>query len=189
MNNAFGRAVVAGAAGAGVLTAVHQLGARLFDDAPRMDVVAMRGIRRLFGASTGARVADRPAHRLALAGDLLSNSAYYALVAARPTGAWWRGAALGAGAGAGALLLPRPLGLGDPPHVESMRNRVLTVAWYLAGGLAAAAAARALSPKTHSGERAVGSLGAEEPSAKAGGPATAAATAETDVLQRRPPAE
>lgn len=139
------RALASGVAGAAVLTAIHQVGAALLDDAPRMDILGMRGIQRLFRGGTGDSL-DRPAaHRLALAGDLVANSAYYALVGASRSGAWSRGALLGAGAGAGALLLARPMGLGDPPHVESWRNRAMTVAWYLGGGLAAAAVSRALS--------------------------------------------
>lgn len=145
MKQALTRAAVSGIAGAAALTAIHQLGAKWLRDAPRMDIVATRGLKRVFGM-TRQPMGTARAHRLALAGDLLANSVYYALVAASPRGAWWRGTLLGAGAGAGALLLPARLGLGEPPHAESARNRVLTVAWYLAGGLAAAAVASALRP-------------------------------------------
>lgn len=134
------RALVAGAAGAAALTAVHQLGQRVFADAPRMDVVGMRamaGVRRRAGLS----IPDRDTlYRQTLAGDLVFNTLYYSLVAvASPHRRWARGSALGLAAGLGALVLPRPLGLGEPPRSESRRNQLLTVAWYTTGGLTAAA--------------------------------------------------
>lgn len=132
--------LLAGVTGALALTAVHQAGQRFFPDAPRMDVLGMRamaGLRR----QAGAPVPDRDTlYRQTLVGDVVSNAIYYSLVGLGARhGRWTRGAALGLAAGVGALLLPRPLGLGAPPHSESGRNQVLTVAWYTAGGLAAAA--------------------------------------------------
>ncbi len=44
-------------------------------------------------------------------------------------------------AGIGALILPQRLGLGAPPKSELFSNQVMTVAWYVIGGLAAAATA------------------------------------------------
>ncbi|HKH61818.1 MAG TPA: hypothetical protein VKA49_13350, partial [Flavitalea sp.] len=49
-----------------------------------------------------------------------------------------RGAALGLAAGVGALKLSEPFGLDDTPISKSTRRKVLTVAWYLAGGLVTA---------------------------------------------------
>ena len=143
--NAALRSVASGAAGAGVLTLVHEVGRRVRSDAPRMDIV---GMRALAASLTGAGVAppdDRRLHRWTLAGDLAANSIYYAAVPAASRGATWaRAAALGLAAGLGALLLPRRMGLGDPPHSTGLPNQVMTVAWYVAGALAAAAMADAI---------------------------------------------
>jgi hypothetical protein len=57
---------------------------------------------------------------------------------------WPRAVALGLAAGIGALVLPRRLGLGDPPRSFRPANQVMTVAWYLLGALATAAAAKPL---------------------------------------------
>jgi hypothetical protein len=140
-------ALTAGIAGAVALTVVHQLGQRVFPDAPRMDVVGMRAMSRLRTAA-GAAVPDRDTlFGQTLAGDLAANAAYYSLVDAGPRdGRWWRGAALGIGAGVGALTLPSRLGLGEPPHSRELRNQVLTVAWYTIGGLVAAATLDHLDP-------------------------------------------
>ena len=88
---------------------------------------------------------DRRLHRWTLAGDLAANSLYYAAVPAATRGATWtRAAVLGLAAGLGALLLPRRMGIGDPPHSTGLPNQVMTVAWYVAGALAAAAVAEAM---------------------------------------------
>ena len=46
---------------------------------------------------------------------------------------------------AGALVLPERVGLGKPPHSGRRGNQFMTVAWYLAAGVAAAAVATALA--------------------------------------------
>jgi hypothetical protein len=135
-------ALLSGAAGAVALTAVHQVARLVTDDAPRMDVVGMRALAR------GAEVADTSAPRdnrlynMTLAGDLIFNSAYYALATT-----WMRGAALGLAAGIGALVLPQKMGLGNPPRSELLSNQIMTVSWYLLGGLTAACTAQYLARK------------------------------------------
>jgi hypothetical protein len=146
-NTTTAEALVAGLAGAAALTTVHQLAQRVVADAPRMDVLGMRAMVRM-RQGLGADVPDHETlFRQTLAGDLASNTLYYSLVGAGGRRhRWARGAALGMAAGLGALALPRRLGIGDPPHVESIRNRVLTVAWYTLGGLAPAATLNVLDP-------------------------------------------
>jgi hypothetical protein len=134
-------ALIAGAAGAVTLTVVHQAARIVTDIAPRMDVLGMRALARGAESAGGDPPDEHGAglYSAAMAGDLLVNSAYYALATS-----WTKGAALGLLAGTGALLLPQRLGLGHPPHSERLANKVMTVAWYVAGGLAAAATARYL---------------------------------------------
>jgi hypothetical protein len=127
--------LVSGMAGAVALTAVHQAARAVSDTAPQMDVVGMRALAR-GGEMAGAESPEthKGLYRAALAGDLICNSAYYSLATT-----YRRGAALGLLAGIGALVLPQRLGLGAPPRSELLSNQVMTVAWYLVGGLAAAA--------------------------------------------------
>ncbi len=133
-------AAVSGVAGAVALTTVHQVARLLTDNAPRMDVVGVRALTR------GVHMADLtlpgPAtlHTAALAGDLVCNSAYYSLATT-----WTRGIVLGVAAGVGALVLPPRMGLGAPPKSDRLSNKVMTVAWYVAGGLVSAATATCLS--------------------------------------------
>ena len=142
------RCLASGAVGATVLTVIHEKARRAHPDAPRMDLVGMRALRQVLRA-LGQRVPPRAqVHRLALAGDLIANSIYYAAVPASTTTATWvRGALLGAVAGVGALTLPSQIGLGDPPKSDRPTNQAMTVAWYVVGALAAAAAATAMRPR------------------------------------------
>lgn len=143
-------ALLSGIAGAAALTAVHQAARMMTDSAPRMDVVGMRAIARGKEAAGSSSVADPAAgkrenpalYNMALAGDLVFNSAYYSLATT-----WPRGAALGLLAGIGALTLPKKMGLGDPPKSDLLSNQVMTVAWYVIGGLAAACTAQCLATR------------------------------------------
>jgi hypothetical protein len=142
----WGSAFVAGVCGALALTAVHQLARRVTDDAPRMDVLGERAIARTVRAAGGTLPMQPTLHRWALAGDLVANSAYYSLVACgRDAHMWTRAIAMGLAAGAGALVLPKRIGLGDAPKRDHLPNQIMTVAWYLVGGLAAAAAGRLIN--------------------------------------------
>jgi hypothetical protein len=87
-----------------------------------------------------------PLHEAALVGDLAANSLYYGLVGlGDPEDGLRNGAALGLAAGLAAVYLPEPLGLGRQPAKNSIETNVLTVAFYLLGGIAAGAAYQALS--------------------------------------------
>jgi hypothetical protein len=146
-------ALVGGIVGAVVLTAVHQ-GARLVAERPpRMDRVGMRAIARGLHALGAQPPTGRTLYGLTLGGDLLSNAAYYAAAALAGRHAVGAGAALGVAAGIGALVLPRRMGLDDPPGSEALDNQLMTIAWYTLGGLAAGAAMTALA-RRGAGERA-----------------------------------
>ena len=138
------KALGSGLVGACALTLIHETARRFIDDAPRMDVLGMRAL------SKAARAADLdppvPLHEAALVGDLVSNSLYYSLVGAGSRREALRnGALLGLAAGVGAVYLPERLGLGRQPTEDSPQTQLMTVAWYLLGGLAAGAAYQALA--------------------------------------------
>ena len=131
---------IAGAAGAAALTLLDQAGRQLFEDAPRMDVLGERTIAAARQHLGMADASTAELHREALAGDLVSHAMYFAMVGTGTSAqVWGRGLTLGLVAGVGALTLPPQLGLGDPPSMESPRTRALTLAYFLAGGLVAAA--------------------------------------------------
>jgi hypothetical protein len=150
-----GAAAVSGAAGALALTAVHQLARRRLPHAPRMDVLGMRAIARGVHRVGGRPPTGRTLYRTTLAGDLLSNAAYYSAVALGGRHSVPFGVALGIAAGLGALLLPPVIGLGRPPHVRAWSNRLMTIAWYTVGGVVAGATYDRIQARTLRGRRAV----------------------------------
>jgi len=62
-------------------------------------------------------------------------------------GIWLRAAGLGIAAGIGGVMLPCPMGLGEEPSGRTNATKGMTVGWYLAGALAAAATYRLLTAK------------------------------------------
>jgi hypothetical protein len=137
--------VIAGAAGAAALTAVHQTARVATDQAPRMDVLGKRALRAIARQAGAPFSGSRDLERETMAGDLVANTAYYALIGAgRDEHVMARGLTLGLLAGIGALLLPRPMGLGDPPNAHNPVTQVMTVAWYVIGGITAAVVMRGM---------------------------------------------
>jgi hypothetical protein len=140
-----------GVAGACALTLIHETVRRVVPDAPRMDVLGMRAIAKSMRAADAEPPAEDELHKLALAGDIVGNSLYYGLVGlGGREKAWLCGALLGLSAGVGAVLLPEPLGLGDDASARTPATKAMTIAWYLAGGLAAAATYRCLTASSSS---------------------------------------
>ncbi|QIX61990.1 hypothetical protein HER32_12665 [Hymenobacter sp. BT18] len=143
------RALASGFAGAVVVTLIHETVRRVRPtDAPRMDIIGERGLRKILRAADAPQPDASTAYGLTLAGDILSNGLYYSLVGSG-RGVWWRGAALGLAAGIGGVTLPGPLGLGNGPSNRTPQTKAMTVAWYLVGGLVAAATASAWQSKAN----------------------------------------
>ena len=136
--------LAAGFAGAIALTALHETVRRLRpEDAPRMDVLGMRGLRKILGKANAPQPDNDTLFDLTMVGDIFSNGLYYALVGSGKH-AVRRGLVLGVAAGVGGVVLPGPLGLGEGPSNRTPQTQAMTVAWYTAGGLVAGAVARAL---------------------------------------------
>lgn len=132
------QALGSGLAGAVAVNILHETVRHLRPaDAPRMDLLGERGLRKLLGKADAPQPDHETAYYLTLAGDLLTNGLYYSLVG-RGKGTWWRGAALGVAAGVGGVVLPGPMGLGTAPSNRTPQTKAMTVAWYTVGGLVAA---------------------------------------------------
>jgi len=137
---------MAGLAGAVTVTLIHETMRRIDPDAPRMDILGMRAIAKIMNAADVEPPAEDKLFGITLAGDIVSNAAYYSLIGAGKD-AWLRGSLLGLAAGVGGVVLPGPLGLGTEPSNRTTKTKVMTVAWYFLGGLATAAVAKAMSGK------------------------------------------
>jgi hypothetical protein len=109
-----------------------------------MDVIGMRALARAVRTLGGRPARGDRLYRQTLWSDLASNALYYSLAAKPGRGAVGRGLLLGAAAGVGAAALPPLMGLGRSPGAKWPVTPLMTVALYIAGGLAAAAAPRTL---------------------------------------------
>jgi hypothetical protein len=133
-----------GFAGALALTLLHETVRRLRpEDAPRMDVLGMRGLRKLLGKADAPQPDHDTLFNLTMAGDILCNGLYYSLI---DTGrnAVPQGLLFGLAAGIGGVALPGPLGLGTAPSGRTPQTKAMTVAWYTLGGVVAGVVGRAV---------------------------------------------
>jgi hypothetical protein len=130
----------AGLAGASALTLLHETVRQFNPDAPRMDLLGMRTIDKYLRKADIQPPQGKPLHTAALVGDILSNTLYYSLAGVgKKDTLWLRAAGLGLAAGIGAIVVPGPMGIGNAPSSRTPQTKAMTIAWYLAGGLATAA--------------------------------------------------
>jgi len=131
-------ALASGIAGACTLTAIHEAARHSVDHAPQVQAIGKRALRkgaRLLGRRSPD---DRQLYRRALAGELISNSLYFALAGLGGTRRSVQvGAVLGVAGGIGAFALPEHLGLGRLPDRKTPQTQWMTTAWYTAGGVVA----------------------------------------------------
>lgn len=137
--------IAGGLAGAIALNILHESVKRIDHNAPRIDLVGEEALSKSL-ISLGAELPEGDALFAAtLASDLLSNALYYSLIGiGKKKNLLWRGAGYGLAAGIGALTLTKPMGLSDAPITKTQKTKILTVAWYLFGGLVTALTIKSL---------------------------------------------
>lgn len=139
------RNILGGISGAVVLNLIHEAAKRIYNKAPKIDQLGEEALTKTVEA-VGLKAPTGQALTVStLAADLASNAGYYAMIGKgdRET-IFWRGAGYGLMAGLGAIGLAKPLGLDDTPVAKTDETKLLTVAWYVLGGLAAALVIRNL---------------------------------------------
>jgi hypothetical protein len=137
------RRLAAGLVGAVVLNLAHEVGRRVWRDAPRVDKVGERALTSMIRATGGRAPRGRTLRRWTLAGDIVANAVYYATSIPGGSNRPFRRALVsGVLAGVGAVRLPPRLGLGRVPRTRRRSGRLMAIAWYTLGGLAAAACYR-----------------------------------------------
>lgn len=139
--------MVGGLAGAIAVTLIHEVVKRVESEAPRMDLLGMEALSKVL------RHANQPVPRrddlfkATLAGDLISNAAYYSFAVASDRKIWTGGTLLGLAAGIGAVVLPKYLGLNPAYSNKTAKTQIITTSLYLAGGMIASAVAKKLEKK------------------------------------------
>ena len=129
-------AIGGGFAGAVALTLLHECVRRLNEDAPRMDRLGMEAISNSLKATDVPVPKEDELFNITMAGDIISNSFYYSLSGiGGEENVVVRGALLGLAAGVGAVYLPKPLGLDEAPSNRTLQTKLMTVGYYLTGGI------------------------------------------------------
>lgn len=148
MNNnpsSFTHSLLAGLAGATVLTAIHEAVRRQTSNAPRMDTYGRRALAKAIEFTGHEPPSAQALQTLALGGDIVGNALYFATIGIGPRqGGLLRGALTGAAAGVGAVTLGPLMNLGKAPARKTDQTAAMTIAWYTFGGLASAVVYRAL---------------------------------------------
>ena len=112
-----------GLAGACAVTLIHESVRKIVPKAPRMDLLGMNAISKGLNAAGLKTPTGNKLYTLALAGDILSNSMYYALAGAgEEKNIWLKSSILGLAAGVAAVTLPGPLGLDISSIFESLKK-------------------------------------------------------------------
>jgi len=137
--------IIGGLAGAIVLNVLQELAAHTLPAAPRLDKLGEEALTRGVEKAGGEAPKGKALFASALAGDLTANTLYYSMIGkGKDTSLLARGAGFGLAAGIGALYLTPAMGLDEKTVAKTTSTKIMTVAWYLAGGLAAALAIKAL---------------------------------------------
>ena len=131
--------LIGGLAGAIALNIIHQTAKNINHDAPRVDLVGEEAIKKGLNYMGVEPPKGDNLFATTLAGDLISNAIYYSAIGVgKDKNLLLRGIAYGLSAGIGALTLTKPMGLSDAPITKTPQTKVMTVAWYLLGGIATA---------------------------------------------------
>ena len=140
------RYIAGGLAGAIALNILHETVKRLDPQAPRIDLVGEEALVKAVEMTGAEPPKGQNLFAATLGADLLSNAMYFSAIGmGDKKGLLMRGAGYGLAAGIGALTLTKPMGLDDEPITQTTKTKVLTVTWYLFGGLVTELAIKALS--------------------------------------------
>jgi len=132
--------------GALVLNLVHELARNRVERAPEINKIGEEAIANVYKKAGEKPPTGKKRYAMAMAGDLIANTAYYRMVAGESKSETWaKGLLFGLLAGVGALTATEPLGLDDTPVNRSTRTKAMTVLYYTLGGLATATVYLALN--------------------------------------------
>jgi hypothetical protein len=139
-----------GLAGACAVTLIHESVRKIVPKAPRMDLLGMNAISKGLNAAGIKTPTGNNLYTLALAGDILSNSMYYALAGAgEEKNIWLKSSMLGLAAGIAAVTLPGPLGMEEKYSARNAETRLMTIGLYVTGALVATSIMKLLAKRKH----------------------------------------
>lgn len=140
------KAIFSGLIGAFAVNAINETTRQFVPTAPRLDILGKRAIAYPMMEADQEPPPNSQLYWIALGGDIVSNSLYFSMVGLGDAkNAYRNGTLLGLAAGIGAVVIPEKIGLGGEMTSRTRETELMTVGWYLAGGLAAATAYKMLT--------------------------------------------
>ncbi|GAA4196401.1 hypothetical protein GCM10022289_02080 [Pedobacter jeongneungensis] len=134
------KSLLAGFAGAAALNILHESARHLDADAPRIDLLGEEALSKSMDSLNLEAPSGNDLYLATLAGDIISNGLYYSAIGLGDRkNIYLKGAIAGITAGLGAISIPDKIGLDDTPVTKTDKTKILTVAWYVIGGLVTAA--------------------------------------------------
>ncbi len=138
--------LLAGLAGAAVVTILNETMRRVDNNAPRLEKLGMDAANKLFDKAGEPAPTGEKLYWGTLAADLVMNGLYYAgTVSGKNTAT--RTTGMGLLAGLGSLFLPKKLGLVTAPTTRTPQTKIMSTAYYLLGSWVAAMVAQTLGNK------------------------------------------
>lgn len=142
----YGKSIIGGISGAIALNILHETVKQFDHDAPRVDLIGEEAINKGLASVNMQPLKGAKLYTAALIGDLLSNGLYFSFIGFGDRKYLLsRGTFYGLAAGISALLFTKPMGLSDAPVTRSLKTKLMTVSWYLVGGLVSAVAIKAFT--------------------------------------------
>lgn len=130
--------LIAGFAGAVALNVLHE-SIKNKRTTPRIDLLGEQALQKTVRYFGGNIRDDDELYAATLAGDIISNTMYYSLIASSKSAYIWpKAIAMGLLAGVGAVKLPKPLGLNPKPVAKNDQIKAMTVGYYVFGALVTA---------------------------------------------------
>lgn len=139
-------ALIAGLAGAAVVTILNETMRRVDDDAPRLEKLGMDAANTLFDKAGESAPTGEKLYWGTMVADLLMNGLYYAAAASGERKAV-RTTGMGLLAGLGSVFLPGKMGLITSPTTRTNKTKAMSTAYYLLGSWVAGMVAQTLNNK------------------------------------------
>jgi hypothetical protein len=144
---------IGGFAGAIALNVLHQTLKQFTDKAPHVDLIGEEALNKGLKHLGAKPLKGNTLFASTMAADVVSNAFYYSSIGiGERKNLLARGLAYGMAAGIGALVLTKPMRLNDKPVNKSISTKLLTVGYYMLGGIVTAITIKALTKKRLSGK-------------------------------------
>lgn len=142
--------IAGGFAGAIAITLLNEALKKIDPDAPRMDRMGMNAVSKGYKAFNEPVPSRQKLYNLGMLGDIISNTLFFSFTGKGSSRkSLFRGGLLGLSSGMGAVFTPEHLGLEAEHSNKTTKTQVMTVAYYLIGGLVAGAVSKLVERKSH----------------------------------------